>query len=200
MLAALEGAVNRYLRLDPDALRHMAELDGKVLAIELRGINLTLYLLPGPDGVRVRDVHSGAPDARLRGTPLALARLGMGGKAPGALFAGEVEISGDTELGQRFKAILDAVDIDWEEPLSRAIGDVAAHQAGNAVRAALAFGERTRTSLCRDLTDYLQEESRVLPTRAELEEWLARVDALRSDGDRLEARVKRLRERRRDAS
>ena len=194
MLCALQAAFNRYLALDPDASRRLAALSGKVIAVELSGLNFTFYLLPGPDGIQIRDAYQGEPDTRLRGTPLALAALGIRRGGPNMLFSGDVEISGDTELGQHFKQILDSVEIDWEEQLSQWVGDVVAHQVGNVARGARKWGAEVLSTLGQDLAEYLQEETRHLPRPAEVEAFLAAVDELRVDTDRLEAHVKRLQE------
>lgn len=191
-LSALDVALNACLRLDPSTLQRLAALSGKVIAIELRGLDITLYLLPSANGMQVSGVHEGAPDTLLNGTPLALTRLGAAKHEPGALFSGDVEIRGDIELGQRFKSILDAIDIDWEEQLSKLTGDVIAHQIGNAVRDILGWSRRAADTVGRDAAEYLHEESRDLPKRDEVEEFLAGVDTLRSDADRIEARIHRL--------
>ena len=46
-----------------------------------------------------------------------------------------------------------------------------------------------------ELLEKLQEEGRLLPTRYEIDQFLAAVDRLRDDGERLAARVERLRQR-----
>ena len=58
---ALEGAVNRYLKLDPDLPPRLASLSGKVIAIEMEGFGYTLLLTPGPEGIRFLDTAT--PDA-----------------------------------------------------------------------------------------------------------------------------------------
>jgi ubiquinone biosynthesis protein UbiJ len=191
-LAALEAAINAYLRLDPATVRRLAQLSGKVIAVELRGIGFTLFVLPGPERVQVLGRYEGEPDACLRGTPLALARMGLAADASAPLFAGEVTISGDVELGQAFKAALDAMEVDWEEHLSRIVGDVLAHQLGNLARGFAAWVGRSGELLGSNLGEYLQEERRALPHPLELEGFLAEVDELRNDVERLEARVQRL--------
>jgi len=103
-----------------------------------------------------------------------------------------VTIEGDVETGQAFKAILDEMDIDWEEQLSRLTGDVMAHQLGNTARRAAGVLRDGRRTLERDIGEYLQEELRVLPTRIEAENFSADVSRLRMDTDRLAARIKRL--------
>jgi ubiquinone biosynthesis protein UbiJ len=191
---ALEAALNRYLSLDPDAAARMAGLAGHCIAIELRGIDLTLFMLPGNEGIRIMDsidAEDGV-DTTLHGTPLALARLGLGSNTGKTLFSGDVTITGDVETGQAFKAILDDMDIDWEEQLSHVTGDVIAHQLGNMARRARRAISQGRATLEQDMGEYLKEELRVLPARIEVENFTADVNRLRSDADRLAARIQRL--------
>ncbi|RMD68511.1 MAG: sterol-binding protein [Gammaproteobacteria bacterium] len=190
MLAPWEFAFNRALDLDPDTRRALGKLAGKVIALELRGLGLTLYIVPGLDGVTLTDTPPKEPDAWLSGTPFALLRLRMGSEKP--LFEGEVEIRGDVELGQRFKAILDAMTFDWEEALSRVTGDVVAHQVGNAFRGLAGWGQQTADALARNVADYLKGELGLLPQREEVEIFIQAVDELRMDADRLEQRILRL--------
>ena len=53
VLAGLELAINQTLALDPDTLARLGQLEGKVIALELRAPLLTLYMLPGRDGLRL---------------------------------------------------------------------------------------------------------------------------------------------------
>jgi ubiquinone biosynthesis protein UbiJ len=192
VISAFATAFNRYLQLDPEAAARMAGLQGHCIALELRGLDLTLYLVPQADGVRLLQDSDCEPDTVLSGTPLGMASLGLGGNTEQTLFSGEVSISGDVETGQAFKAILDTLDIDWEEQLSRLTGDVVAHQLGNAARSVHRFLAHTRRTLEQDSGEYLQQELRVLPSRIETENFMAGVTRLAMDTDRLAARIKRL--------
>jgi len=194
VLAGLEITLNRYLSLDPETQSRLAGMTGKLIAVELRGMGITLYMAPHSGGIQLLREYDGSADAVISGTPVALARVGIG-EERGLLFAGEVEIRGDVTLGQRFESVLRELDIDWEEQLSRLVGDAAAHQIGNLVRDALQWGAKSMDTLGSDLTEYLQEESRQLPQRDEVNKFLAAVDVLRNDVERLDARVKRLQAR-----
>ena len=194
LLAGLEIAINRYLAMDSDSLTRLGELRGKVIAVELRGLNVTLHRAPHGGGIQLLNDFAATPDTVISGTPVALARAGVGGDRS-TLFAGDVEIRGDVPLGQRFEAVLRGIDIDWEEQLSRVVGDVVAHQVGNLVRDTLDWGAKCADTLGRDLGEYLQEERRQLPHGEEVEAFVLAVDKLRDDTARLEARLKRLRDR-----
>lgn len=190
LCVALETAINQYLRLDPPSIARLAALTGKVIAIELSGSELTIYLAFEPESVRLPADFAGVPDARLRGGPVSLLRSASARHTP--LAARGIEVSGDVETARRFKSLLDGVDIDWEEHLSRLVGDVIAHQLGNLVRGAWRWGTQAVTTLAQDTSEYLKEESRNLPSRYEVEEFLQQVDTLRADADRLAQRVTRL--------
>lgn len=191
-IASLENAINQYLSMDPEGLSRFADMEGRVIAIDITGINQSLYLFPGADGIMVLSEFDGEPDTSISGTPMALARLGMTDDAAGVLFSGEVKITGDTRLGNKFKKILAAINIDWEEQLSTYLGDVVAHQLGNAVRDFSKWFTRSSDSLQKDVGEYLQEESRLLVTNAELNRFVGDVDLFREALDRLEARISRM--------
>ncbi len=191
-LSALEAAINHCLQFDPDALQRMRALTGKVVGIELLGLNLKFYLLPDSVGLQLRAEFDGEVDVWLRGAPLSMMRMGLGGDQQKALFSGDVEIEGDTETGQHIRDIMNDLDLDWEEQIAQLAGDVVGHKIGNVVRGVAGWAIQTRSTIEQDVSEYLQEESRLLPHREEIGPFLEAVDTLRSDVDRMEARVQRL--------
>ncbi|MCB1918570.1 MAG: SCP2 sterol-binding domain-containing protein [Candidatus Competibacteraceae bacterium] len=186
--AGLETALNRYLRLDPEALPRLAELEGAVIAIEPEGFGMTLYLLPDSQGIRVADHCEGELTVRIRGALPALIRQWRGQSV-----SGEISVEGDSAVGRQFQTLLTRLDIDWEEHLSKMLGDVLAHQAGALWRRFQDWRQRAATTLLRDSGEYLQQELWALPPRPAVDAFLSAVDVLREDTDRLEARIARLR-------
>jgi ubiquinone biosynthesis protein UbiJ len=191
-VAGLEQALNRYLALDPEGAGRLARLHGRVICIEIAGFGARLYLVPGARGIQAFGTYAGEPDCVLRGPPLALVRIGLTQRKEDQLFSGEVQVTGDTHLAQEFGRLIASIEVDWEEQLSRLIGDPAAHQIGSAARATRRWGSRSTDTLAQDLKEYLQEEGRLLPTRYEVQAFLDDVDTLRDDVERLAARVERI--------
>jgi ubiquinone biosynthesis protein UbiJ len=191
--AGLEQAINRYLDLDPSSKTRLTQLHGRVIAFDVVGLGTTFYLVPTPARLLILAQFEDEPDCRLRGTPIALARMGDQRSSSDLLFSGEVEISGDTELAHRFGKVLASMDIDWEEQLSHFTGDIIAHHIGSTTRATMRWGGHAVNTLGRDIQEYLQEELRLLPDRREIEQFLSSVETLRDDLERLQARVERLR-------
>lgn len=187
--ATIETAFNRYLLLDPAAMPKFSKMEGKVIAIDILGINQKLYFFPGGDGVMIMSDFDGEADTMLTGSPLALARLGLLKNAAPVLFSGEVVISGDTRLGSEFKKILSQVNIDWEEILSDHTGDMLAHKVGNLARDFSSWVDRSKHSMFIDAGEYLTEESHASPAKAEINRFIKDVDNLRAATDRLQAKI-----------
>jgi len=194
-LATLEATINGYLALDPEGAARIGDLQGKVILIEVTGLDTRLYLIPGPAGVHLYGDYAGTPDSVLRATPLALARLGVSRRKADRLFSGEVRIEGDTHLAQALGDFLSGLEVDWEEQLARLVGDVDAHRISSQIRAVGRWRQRTAATLSEDIKEYLQEEARLLPGHYEVRAFLDEVDRVRDGVERLAARIERLAQR-----
>lgn len=188
----LEKALNAYLSLDRETAARLSAISGKLIAIELTGPDVTLLVRPLDGKVQVSGHPAFEPDTIIRGSPLALARLGASRRASAASINEDIEIHGDVEVGHVFQDVLAGVEIDWEEWLAGRIGDIPAHHAGSATREFSAAFAGVIDKLRMDISEYLQEEARIVPARAEIEQFMDEIDLLRGDIDRLEARVERV--------
>ncbi len=194
---ALETALNAMLAANLEAAEALPALTGRVLCLDIEGLDLQLWLLAAGRRVQVLGEYAGAPDATIHATPLGLMRMSLGGGE--ALLEGAARITGDTAFAQRLGGLLRLSAVDWEELLARGLGDVAGHQLARLLRAGGDWLRDSAAALEQDLGEYLTEEARLLPASAELEHWLQGVEALRADVDRLEARLRRLEARRAEA-
>ncbi len=189
---ALQRAFNQCLEFDSLSRQRFSALQGRVIAIELTGVGVQLYLSPTQDEVQISATHQGAADVTLSGTPFAFARMGLADDSSDSLFSGDITLSGDSRLGQRFGEIIKELDIDWEEIASQWLGDVIAHKAGDALRGGLAWSRDNLNNGQQTLTEYLQEELRLLPVQDEVALFFTNVHTLRDDVERTAARIQRL--------
>jgi len=190
----IEEVGNRLLRLDPETLRRLGDLQGRVVCIEFRDLGRKLYLHPSESGFRLATESEQLPAVTLRGTLATFGRLGLGAETE-TLNAGELDIEGDAALGQRLQRIFRNLDLDWEEPLARLFGDPIGHEVGRAARAAFNWHRQALKTFGLNTAEYLQEEARLLPVRYEVEAFLNGVDGARADVDRLAARIQRLKDK-----
>jgi ubiquinone biosynthesis protein UbiJ len=143
---------------------------------------------------------SGA-DAVISGSPFALFNLLTGGAAHTAGGATSnhprpaARIVGDAEVAERYRELFALARPDLEEELSRLIGDLPARRLSLAAQGALGWVKRFGRTARENVAEYLQEESRDLVAKPEVEEFVQGVDRLRDTAERVEARLLRIEQR-----
>ena len=192
----IELLINRGIGLSSTARAMAVALDGEILDVRVDGTPLRLRLTALEGRVRVTAASAEPPAAAiLSGSPLAMIRL-LGGDPQALIRAGDVQMTGNTDVANQFRDLLHMARPDLEEELSKLTGDPVAHQIGNLARDIVDWGARTAESVSRSVGEYLTEERRTLPTRPEVEEFYREVDRAANDVERAEARLTRLKNRR----
>lgn len=192
LLTTLETALSHFTRLDPDAALFLEPLNGKIIQLDLLNPDFTLFLCPTADNIQILESYQAIPDTCLQGSVMDFAVMGLRHRPMDSLFAGKITVSGDVKTGRDFQNLFERLEIDWEEQISRLTGDVIGHQIGRIFRSARNWSRESIDSFKLNVTEYLQEETRDLPTRIETNHFFSTVDNVRADFDRLEARVQRL--------
>lgn len=188
--ATLETLINKALQYDPATRRALREHTGKSLAIHIRELKTTLCFYLG-DEVMVTNQGDDAT-VRLEGSLPALIALALSDSTN--LSDSNVTAMGNTALLADIKQLARNLDIDWEEAVNQWLGDVAGHQLAEGLRRQLGWVNERRKSTQRLLKEFLTEELRATPARAELEMFNSAVDQLYLKTDRLQARVEKLRQ------
>ena len=188
LLRPIEAMLNRRIAGSSRARAMVAGLAGRSLELRFTATPFRLRLAAGADALTVRPAAEDPADAVIEGTPLAFLRLATGDAAK-SIRAGGMDVRGDAEIAEGFRRLLEVARPDIEEELSRFTGDAAAHYIARTARPAADFARRAGDSLARSTSEYLTEESRDLPVRLEVEEFLDGVDRLREAVDRLDARI-----------
>jgi len=167
--ATLDNLLNRGLPRSPRARALCAELAGRSLAIEIRGVARVRVVSTGVTLNVTRDTE--AADATLAGGPVGLLAL-LAGPPEAALRRGEAAIDGDAELASRFRELASLLRPDFEEELSLLLGDVPAHRLARLARSGLAFGRSVAGTMLRNVAEYLGHERGDLVPRNEGEQFL----------------------------
>jgi ubiquinone biosynthesis protein UbiJ len=188
---ALEAFLDRALALDPAARERLAPLEGR--SIELTwspaAIGLRLVVADGRVAIGPRE---GEADLSLGGTLAGFARLLLPASA-GTMPPGKVQMAGDADLARTLGQLAQSFQPDLDAALGRVLGESNGAIAATSLRDALGWARRSASTFAEDAADYLREESRDTPARAEVDAFHADVDRLRDDAERLAARIARLR-------
>jgi ubiquinone biosynthesis protein UbiJ len=150
---------------------------------------------PGADTTHSADVAHGpdaahGADAMISGAPLSL--LALTRDAEGVIHRGDVHVTGDAQVAQRFRELAMLLAPDPEHEASRLIGRSAAHLLMSGLRSAGQAAREVAWTSARNLAEYLAHENGTLVSRAEAEHFLRGVEQAREQLDRLEARVAQL--------
>ncbi|OAI14850.1 sterol-binding protein [Methylomonas koyamae] len=192
LISALEAALARYLALDSHSAEYLAPMAGKVIELRIDTFGSSLFLCPGSDSIRILDSYPEPADATLSGSLSALGLMGLSATPMRSLFKGEVRLAGDVQLARKFQRLFEKLDIDLQGKLARVAGDRMAHRLGDIVRGGKRWTGQSLRTFRLNLEEFLQEETRELPAKAEAELLFRAIDDCRSDCDRLAARLDRL--------
>jgi len=189
LLLPVELTINQLLALDTASHAQLAALASNTLAIELQQPAFTLFVSVHADRLRLSPRHEGTVTATLIGSPTALAGLLLRRQPLTTLQGTGVELHGSTGFVLALRKLLLQLHFDWEFQLSRLIGDVPTQLTADSVRTASDYVQRTAQRVRDDVSDFLLEEGRLVPTAAELEAFTGDVQTLALQIDRATARL-----------
>ncbi|KAA9130858.1 hypothetical protein F3N42_10870 [Marinihelvus fidelis] len=191
MLAALvESGLNQAIGMDPTGQERLRRLDGRLLAVVLDGLGITLYLGFEYGAVNVGLDAERDPDTTVTGTPSAL--FSMAGGERWGLPGSGVTIAGDAGLARDLGEFFRQLDINWEAPLASFLGDTLGFQIASGLRRGSAAARQAASGAAEQAGHYLREESGLVVDRAALGEFTDAVDDLRDGVGRLSARLRRM--------
>jgi ubiquinone biosynthesis protein UbiJ len=191
MAGFVEAGINRVLLLDPESAKRLLKLQGKVLQVNLEGLEIELFLSFDSGHVQVDLESAKEPDTVISGTPMALFAMAAPGDADNwGLPGSSVQISGDANLARDIERVFSQMNPDWERPLTDILGETAGFQVASGLKqGAEAIQKATRQSA--DMAgDWFRDESDLVARPSELGEFSEAVDGLSDAIERLEARIK----------
>ena len=133
LFSAIEALLARQLKASTAARTRLTALHGKTLALEFTGIGLNLYVQCSEDSVKLSSKFYEEADVIITGTPLAMLAFARS-DAQDSIRGGSVKFTGDIGVAMDFQKLFAALSPDFEEELSRLIGDEAAYRVSSIVR------------------------------------------------------------------
>jgi len=190
-LASIESLLNRNMS-GTHARALLQRLESTSLQIEIEGI-VRIRALVAAGRLSILRPDDTPSDATITGSPLALLQLSAGKPGSAKTSAGNsVQIRGNAEIASLYRELLTIARPDWEEELSRWVGDIPARRISQMALQAFSWARKAGRTVGENISEYLTEESRDLVNKVEHEEFLQGVDTLRETTDRVEARLTRL--------
>lgn len=193
-IAASNKAIATALVYDPGTQAALQALDGKVLKINCTAPELSVYAVIEGGGLRLCSHYEQVAHCSLTGSAGALISLLWHDNH--SLADSGVTVSGEPSLLSSMQQLLKRLDIDWQQPITDALGETAAFPLTRLLSNQSLWLRQRVQRLPDWLSDVLTEELQLLPSADELALFYQDVDDLRADSDRLEARINQLRKAR----
>ncbi len=188
----LEQAGNRLLSLDAEANAKLVDFTDKVIHIHINDLQLDYFILFPGGSLVVKEQSERPATATISGKLSAFLAAATQENTGDAFFTGELHFSGEINTARQFQEFIQSLQIDWQEPISQIFGDLAGQTISTGIEKAGSFCKAFLTNLKQDVPEYLQEEIQVTPSAAEQEIFFEQIDLVRSQTDRLNARIERL--------
>lgn len=185
----LTRLLNHLINQNIWAKEQLQPFGGKTVRFSIPPISATLTVLE--DGGLAIAGDSALADASVT-IPLPVAFRLLANDDAAATLA---TLEGDTELAAALAKVLRGISWEYEEDLSKIIGDIPAHQLSEFGRKAVSEVKSQGLNLMQMLTEYWQEEQPVIAKKRHVETFNQAVDTLREDSERLEKRIEKLSEK-----
>lgn len=192
-LLLLETAINQALKTDLQTIARLQELQNKKIKLNIIDWNVVFFIIPQHNGIELHTHISGPADTIITGKLQNLVHIGLSQDKKNAMRDHQIQFSGDAHTGIAMQQILSHIDIDWEEQLSRLVGDTPATFISKGLRAAVNIGKSLLSSIQRNAEEYIHHEAKLCPKREDLESFYQDISTLRDDVDRLEAKLNQYR-------
>ena len=156
------------------------------IQINVTPVSANLVILE--DGSLAVAGETNIPDATVTISPSLLLRLIAKDDAAKM----QINIVGDTHLATELAKVFTLMRWDYEDDLSKLVGDVPALKIGQLARKTVQTVKETSINLVEMLSEYWQEENPMIAKRRHIETFNTQVDILRADVERIEKRLAKL--------
>lgn len=185
----ITNTLNSYLQMDPEAKPRLEHLNQQALAIHVQPFDLALQLYFNEGEIQVLTESIVEPKATIKATPLQFINAFFDKANRQEHIANDFVILGDASFAADVMAFFDELQIDWEDFLAKAIGDVPAHFLKRFFLQGKSVIKETKESCAEQVKEYIHEEANWQPSKEALQDFFAEIDELRMHADRVEAKI-----------
>ena len=182
----VEKVANNLLHRDPESVERLQRLDGKRLRFHLKELPFEITVSVDTHGVQLSTSDESDVDCRIATEMGVLPELQDTANLTRLIKADLLDIDGDPMLAQQVVSLFKSLNVDWEAELAKTIGDVPAHWLGKLWRSSREQVKTQWQQQQRWVHGVLTEEKKLLPVRAEFDQFKTDLQQLRAQIERLE--------------
>ncbi len=192
-LSSAEFIINEALKYDPGTRQKLTNLEDKKLKLNCSQPDFVAYINIVDGKVSIQNMSETYSDVEINGKFLDLIGLILNGE--NSVTGSGVSVSGKIGVLQEFRDAFSHLDIDWEDAISEKLGPVIGHNIANIIRFKTNQVRSITAHSLKHLPDILTEELQLLPTNIELETLNNSIDQIKSDANRVLAKVQQIKQK-----
>ncbi|MDQ6995350.1 MAG: SCP2 sterol-binding domain-containing protein [Mariprofundaceae bacterium] len=179
---------------DTSLKEHLDGLNQTVFRIHVSDLSSTFYLGFKAGKTWVHPMHTGDVAVEITASTSGFARMCFAHEDPDELvFQQVLQLSGDSEAMLRFKKLLAAADLNWEDELRSSFGDFFGTRVAKAAYALVKAEQKISSASKESLQHYLDRIKN--PNQQRLQTWQAGVEQLAHQNNRIKTKITRLEHR-----
>lgn len=189
----LQQLLNKAIKLDDSARWQLEKMTGKTLRLQCSQPDFDLAIavregfieLLSGDDIQHCDCH-------ITGQASDFIALFNAEDKTAAMINSALNVKGDSQILITLQTILQTLELDIEYHLSRIIGDIPAHHIGQLGRHGQQLLQQGRPVFKRHLQEFLQQESKLIPTPKEFDRFVTELRQAHMQLERVEAKLQTL--------
>jgi len=158
---------------------------GKSVQFKIGSLSTSLVILE--NGSLAIAGETNLPDSIVTISPSLLLRLIAKDEAAKL----QINIEGDTNFASELAKVFTNLRWDYEDDLSKIVGDIPANRIGNISRNTINAVKESSQNLAEMVSEYWQEENPLIAKNNHVEDFIKQVDTLRADVARFEKRLEK---------
>jgi len=189
---AFETGLNKALQYDPGTLAQLRQLDGRSLTVCIEDLKLSVGIHFQDEHLRLSILPSSTDneqqcDVELRGK---LADLLALLRQTHTLADSGVEVRGKVGLLESIQSVAKNIDIDWEDAIYDSLGPIFSQPLIFFIRNSLSYAREVTSNGAEVIAEFVEHEAGIGVHREVFSAFSDEVDALRSQSDRLQAKLR----------
>lgn len=167
--------------------KELRKLDKKTIAIKLSNTSTIIYIQIIEEKILLMEEIENDPHLVLEGSPIAFINYFNKNSNDN-----DIKISGQASLAEQFSKIFIKINIDWEHLISEYTSDEFAFYSNKILKKIKNKKNEVEESILRNTKEYIRDETDIIPSKEQINNYVNDVDSLRNKIDFLEAKLKKI--------
>lgn len=177
--ATLEKVLLKVVAMDPASPILLQKVQGKQLALQLQELPWRFVLSATADTLLLNQ-HNDKVDCVITTDLTTIKKLNDPSQLTRLIKQDKLQIEGDLHVAQQFSSLLQQLDPDWQQQLSRWLGDALAYKIATVIKQLQLYIHTQLQQMERAAVELAQDELALSPTQAEMNQFSRDVSQLQA--------------------